>query len=187
MKQSEWHYKKAEVRTIYGASHPRVLLTDPNTKAIWKYVQEAWTERIDNTGPDTCWGWKGAYHRQGLGMFAVQRENDTSKSGMMNPQRLAMAIKLNRPLLKAERVYSKCLNPVCCNPDHLGMGSRSLAVVKERTKSKMLKRWSIEYIDQHLDLIVFGKRRDVAKELGVTVNQVQQLKLLATKRMYGQI
>ena len=85
----------------------------------WKYFGDAWTERLVEKGPNECWGWIGAYHRQGYALFCVQKEGDDSKSGMMNAQRFAMALKIGRPLSHAERVGSNCRTLDCCNPNHL--------------------------------------------------------------------
>ena len=85
----------------------------------WAYFEHAWLERLVIKGDDECWGWLGAFHRQGYSLFCVQKTGDSSKSGMMNAQRFAMALELGRPLRHDERVGSNCRNLECCNPKHL--------------------------------------------------------------------
>lgn len=85
----------------------------------WSYFEHAWLERLVIKGDDECWGWLGATHRQGYALFCVQKTGDSSKSGMMNAQRFAMAIELGRPLRHDERVGCNCRTLDCCNPKHL--------------------------------------------------------------------
>lgn len=86
--------------------------------SVWIYAVEEFNERIVKHG-NNCWGWLGAWHRQGYPLVVVQRPMDKVKSPKMNGQRLAMAIHLGRALDHNERVACTCRNLSCTNPDHL--------------------------------------------------------------------
>lgn len=65
-----------------------------------------------------CWEWQGATHVQGYGMVSAIRAGD-NKRIMTVSHRIAMRVKLNRPLGKNDDVQHLCGNPRCCNPEHL--------------------------------------------------------------------
>ena len=95
---------------------PRISIVDPNTGVTWSYAEQTWAERLVKRGTNDCWSWLGPFHRQGYGMVSVHHTGDGMKNGMMNVQRLVMAIHLNRPLAHDERVTSTCKNVLCTNP-----------------------------------------------------------------------
>lgn len=73
-------------------------------------------ENIYVGGPDECWPWMGQVKRNGYGSIKVFRRE-------VSPSRLMLEIKLERPLDSQEIAKHSCDNPVCCNPDHLAVGS----------------------------------------------------------------
>ena len=99
----------------------KTAIVDPVSTTVWKYSEDEFNKRsIPGPTPSDCYTWLGAWHRQGYGMTFVVRENDhPQKTGMMNAQRLAMAIKLGRPLHNSERVGCSCRNFGCTNLAHL--------------------------------------------------------------------
>lgn len=115
-------YKPAQVLTHYGKHVERDVITHPTTGESWMFVIEALEERIVKAGPNDCWGWAGAYHRQGYGMFNIRR-TDGKKNGNVTARRVIMALKLGRPLLHDEQVFATCHNPECTNPAHLQIGT----------------------------------------------------------------
>lgn len=180
--KNEWSYTKAAIRTYYGCLSEKSTLTDGNV--VWTYYTGSWNDRIKKgESEDDCYEWLGSYHRQHYGLFRVGKENDTSKSGMMNAQRLAMAIHLNRPLKKEERVFCTCHNSSCTNPKHLRIGDRSQTlqnspIFKDRYK------FTDEFLDEHLDLIMSKDTRFLSQALNLHLNQAVYLKKEAEKRQF---
>lgn len=92
--------------------------------AIGKYLinEKKFLSRLieDENG---CQVWQGGKHRQGYGMASVY---DTEKSNrVMNvAHRVAMMLHLGRDLDRHEFVVHEfCDNQMCCNPDHMIVGT----------------------------------------------------------------
>lgn len=171
----EWTYKKMEAKlTIFGKKYPRKILK--SDKVEWLYVEESWKERsIPGATPNDCFEWKGANHRQGYGMMQVRRNNDIVGHGLMNAQRLAAAIRENRPLKPDECVYSTCHNPSCTNPLHLRIGEKKEAMQNGKSREK----WTDEWLDENLALLLYSTQGEVARELGLSRNQASNCKAKA--------
>ena len=74
------------------------------------------------TQANGCIYWTGGLHRQGYGMaFGWDLQG---RRKMMTAHRLAMKMHLGRALDRSEQVYHTCGVAVCCNPDHLALGTR---------------------------------------------------------------
>jgi hypothetical protein len=172
-------YKKAEVRSIYGATTEKVIIT--NGDITWEYVEQAWADREVKKSDTECWDWKGSWHRQGYGLFHVRRSGDKAKSGQMNIQRFAKARELGRPLLTSEQVYSTCHSKSCTNPAHLKIGDRE-AVINNSPDFPKRSQYADDYITNNLSFLLNSSRPKVAKALGVTDNQATHLKFLARNK-----
>ena len=70
-------------------------------------------DKVDKT--DSCWNWTGAT-RDGYGSFMVRQQDGRYKPRY--PHRLVMG----EP---DAVVRHKCDNPLCCNPEHLEVGTRA--------------------------------------------------------------
>ncbi len=76
---------------------------------------------IGNKGD--CWPWLGAKYPSGYGVFSVKRR-------ARRAHRIAYIISRG-PLPEGVLVLHKCDNPICCNPNHLFLGT-SLDNVEDR-------------------------------------------------------
>lgn len=68
-------------------------------------------------GYDDCWPWKG--RRRG------GADNRYGAIGNFQSHRIALAVKLGRPIQPDKLACHTCDNPICCNPNHLYEGTRS--------------------------------------------------------------
>lgn len=85
--------------------------------------------RVDHSsGPDACWPWKGALHRQGYGLVAVNRR-------MYSASRLAYQL-IAGEIPKDMQVMHICDNPPCCNPKHLRLGTQDENAKDRKNKGR---------------------------------------------------
>ena len=81
-----------------------------------KNTQQDFWNKVDIKGPDDCWNWTGALHKEGWGVFRYEN-SDTRKT-----YRLAITFAGQDPTDKVVR--HSCDNPTCCNPAHLSLGTQ---------------------------------------------------------------
>lgn len=80
-------------------------------------------DRIDDSaGPNACWSYTGAKHRQGYGMVGGIRIA-TGKKIMMTVHRLLLKIKLGHNPGDHVDAMHTCGNMTCVNPDHIVEGN----------------------------------------------------------------
>ena len=65
-----------------------------------------------------CWEWTGFKNAAGYGLFEI-------KGKLYRVHRFSLARKLCRELIEDEVTRHMCHNPVCCNPDHLEVGTQA--------------------------------------------------------------
>jgi len=183
-----------QVSVVKKRSQQRVELRDPSgvNSEVWLYVPELFEARIRKSDkPEDCWEWLGAGHRQGYGLFPVvsSRLGLTSKGNprgqMMNAQRLAVAIKLGRPLNgKSEQVFSLCHNPRCLNPEHLRTGTHHEACSNSPLRTWNYSEYRTKYDTEYYTRYVFTTRYDhIAAEFGIGKEQASHLKGLTKARV----
>ena len=144
-----------------------LCLIDENEGIYWDINLDLWELRIVEN-ENACWDWKGSYHRQGYGMFKVILHGTSTKSGMMNAQRVAMALELGRPLKRTERVSCTCGKLDCCNPDHL-------FVTDYEEQNEHHRRYDYNFYQQNINTLL-KTQSNIARILGVTLNEAHAMK-----------
>jgi len=85
-----------------------VKLTEKNIRNFWKKVKAA--------DEASCWNWT-ASKRNGYGAIKI--------NGKMRPSHRVSWIIHNGKIPKGLHVLHRCDNPVCCNPNHLFLGTHA--------------------------------------------------------------
>lgn len=78
---------------------------------------ERFWKKVDRSGPDDCWEWKGAKANFGYGEHIISNRK-------VRAHRVAWELtKGTIPIGLC--ILHKCDNPPCCNPNHLFVGTRA--------------------------------------------------------------
>jgi hypothetical protein len=112
-------YKPSEVKTVFGKLVERDVLRDEETGAEWRFLHAALEERIVKGEPDACWGWKGAYHRQGYGLFNIRRNDgfrNAEKGGKLVTRTFGSQFYLDNYVLIATQKSSVICEKLGVNP-----------------------------------------------------------------------
>jgi hypothetical protein len=89
---------------------------------------------VDIRGADECWPWKLSCDDDGYGHIVVR--DKTGKRHWTRANRVALELKLGRPLLRGMKALHRCDNPRCCNiNNHLFEGTH-----KDNMRDMKLKR-----------------------------------------------
>jgi transposase len=115
---------RATVRRILKAKNipPRKVLPKSNrAEDMWRMVDKG-----DSSG---CWVWKGVTSNTGYGLFRIS-------GARLFTYRLSYALKYGSIPNELD-VCHKCDNPICCNPDHLFLGTRSDNMIDCIIKKRM--------------------------------------------------
>lgn len=83
---------------------------------------------------DGCWIWTHGTNRSGYGAVKLPAER---KPGLTH--RVALELKLGRPIGNGLCALHSCDNPPCCNPEHLREGTHGDNVVEKVEKGRQSK------------------------------------------------
>ena len=72
-----------------------------------------------------CTEWTGVKSNIGYGFIGFSDVNDKTKTGMMTVHRVALALKLGRPVAPDLNANHSCHNKLCVTPEHLSEGTQS--------------------------------------------------------------
>jgi hypothetical protein len=79
-------------------------------------------KNVINNGPTECWGWKKSLDQDGYARVCF-RYIDSQHTINMSGHRFMMVIQTGQPIPPGLVVMHSCDNPICCNPNHLSIGT----------------------------------------------------------------
>lgn len=94
-----------------------------------KPLSERLWARVGQGSPDDCWEWRGYVHPTGYGQIGY----DHKKGNVIHTHRAAWIV-THGEIEDGLWVLHKCDNRLCCNPDHLWLGTP-----KDNTQDMMSK------------------------------------------------
>ena len=90
-----------------------------------------------HTDPVTqCHIWSGSQNNCGYGLFRARDLRD-HKWRMVTPHRIALTVKLGRPIHPGLQAHHGCHNRLCVNPDHLSEGTQAEKIAQMVTDHRM--------------------------------------------------
>ena len=85
-------------------------------------MEERFWNKVDIRGPDDCWEWTGGRsqtrRKETYGLFRIYKDK-----GMRSTHRVAWEL-VYGPIPKGLCVLHSCDNPLCCNSEHLFLGTQ---------------------------------------------------------------
>lgn len=146
------------------------LLTAKEQQRFWR--------KINKLSPSECWPWTGATNTRGYGKFRVNKK-------------LYYATRMVWFLAHGAQpdglgLLHKCDNPICCNPDHLFLGSRADNVADMTSKRRNRVPLGSDHSNATLtdsDVIAIRRLRattsltgvEIGKQFGVTKSTVARI------------
>lgn len=105
--------RKAYAKGLCGRHYMRLRRTGKLTTE--RFTGDFWT-KVDRKGPEDCWPWLGYVKDSGHGLTSI-------KGQPVYTSRKAWIL-THGPIKDGLHVLHKCDNAVCCNPDHMYLGTR---------------------------------------------------------------
>ena len=121
--------RKASAKGLCQRHYMRLRRTGRLTTI--RMTGDFWT-KVDRKGPDECWPWKGFVKLSGHGLTSI-------KGRPMHTSRKAWIV-THGPIKDGLQVLHKCDNAVCCNPDHLYLGTRIDNILDQWEQPAMANR-----------------------------------------------
>lgn len=112
-----------------------------------------------------CWNWTGAVGKNGYGQIQI---NGRVKSA----HRVMFALWKEINLTNSMHVLHRCDNRLCCNPDHLFLGTNQDNVNDKVSKNRQHKTVSLATKQQIVK--VYKERKYTQSEIGKQFNVSQQ-------------
>lgn len=132
-------------------------------------------ERIDQKGTDECWNWKGPVWPHGYGRLSQVRKNGYS-------HRHAWELHFGK-IPDGMCVCHKCDNKLCCNPNHLFLGTiaDNMADMVQKNRQRKGERipsskLTAEKVSRIKNLIGKFPVRKLGEMFGVSYQSIQFIK-----------
>jgi hypothetical protein len=126
-------------------------------------LEERLWEKVDRRGPDECWNWLGAISTHGYGEIRINQPRT-----MVLAHRLVYELCIG-PIPENMLVCHRCDHKICCNPNHLFLGT---------SQDNIDDMWQKGRGKVHHQSINFGSTHGAAK--------LTEEKVLEIRRLSGQ-
>ena len=136
-----------------------------------KSIAVMWS-RINKNGPNGCWEYSGQVNSRGYGAFTYAGKPMVAVHRFIYQQ-------VHGPLPKEVFCLHKCDNRICCNPDHIFLGSYREnshdMYAKDRHMGK-LRAHQVREIREALKSWKLGMCRKLADKYGVSPSVISDLR-----------
>lgn len=143
-----------------------------------------WLQERVHIDPSTqCWVWRHTKNHKGYGRYKHTTDDGVKTS---SAHRLALELRLGRPLSPGLQALHRCDNPACCNADHIFEGTAAANLLDCRTKGRMVfvrgedcgaAKLLAEDIPKIRALLASGhSQRAIARRFGVDQAQISRIK-----------
>lgn len=88
-------------------------------RSLKERLKEFWS-KTDVRSKNECWLWKGWVGKGPYAYFSLTGGREGKRTGC---HRIALGLRLGRPLKPSEWACHKCDTPTCVNPNHLFLGN----------------------------------------------------------------
>jgi hypothetical protein len=122
---------------------------------------------------DKCWNWTGSKNGNGYGVVIMDGKSVLAHRASYETYR--------GPIPENLIIRHRCDNPLCCNPNHLQVGTRqeNMKDVDERgRRPKGSNHWKCKLTYEQLETIKYDTRKqvEIAAEYGITQAHVSLIK-----------
>lgn len=121
-------------------------------------TRDYYLAHVIQRGADECWGWSGHKDRMGYGQFSRM---DGGKQRTLRAHRVAYELHVGTVAAGLD-VMHRCHNPVCSNPKHLTVGTRTQNMKTSQALGRLQRKIPLA------DLPAIR----VARALGVTLRSI---------------
>lgn len=139
--------------------------------------------RVEIDPVTACWVWRGTRNHRGYGRFNYSTDQGV-RTG--SAHRLALELRLGRPIQIGLSALHSCDNPPCCNGGHLREGTISDNAVDAYTRGRHVPargelNGHAKLTDEDVDDIRAALRRgetqrSIAKRYGINQAQISRIK-----------
>jgi hypothetical protein len=129
-----------------------------------------------------CWEWPGAIGSGGYGKVCFRV---TGKAGKRLIHRVALEVRIGRPLVGKECALHRCDNRICGNPEHIFLGTRADNVADMVSKGRNVTKSGLQNgqsIDPEVVEMIRAdhaagilKQRELAKKYGVSKGTIYNI------------
>jgi len=115
--KSSLSIKQAMKKTGFGWEKIKKLIPD----YIFQSRLNKFRNQIQEGGSDECWNWLGCKGENGYGIFGFSALMGDYKNRYAH--RIAWFLHNNQLIKEGMQILHTCDNPLCCNPNHLYVGT----------------------------------------------------------------